>query len=189
LVDFAEDIAGSDELTEGAPLDRAGVLCLNGYTRNQLLRDIDTCSMAHSLEVRVPFIDPVIVDHALSLPTMAKLHMGDKTLDPDASYAESGVKRILCDVARTYLPAEFFEKRAKKGFSLPFGDWLKGPLADVLADTLSPISTAQAGLFDPQAVSNVYAEFQRGERPWSHPWLLMITELWRRNVLIRPHSP
>src|ERR1035441_6181063 len=95
--------------------DRPGVVCLNSYTRNQLLRDIDACSMTHSLEVRVPFMDPVIADFALSLPISAKLNANERTLDPNASYDESGVKRIVCDVARKYLPAGLFSQRSKKG--------------------------------------------------------------------------
>lgn len=180
---FAEDLELCDELQDGELLDRASVLCLNGYTRNQLLRDIDACSMAHSLEVRVPFLDVAVADFALSLPVASKLVMNPRTLDPAASYTESGVKRIVCDMARKYLPAEFFDARAKRGFALPYADWLKGPLAEVLEDTLSYDNVAKAGLFDPEAVQGVHADFLDGRRPWSHPWLLMITELWRAHVL------
>lgn len=182
-VPLSEDLAACDELPDGAPLDRASVMCLNGYTRNQLLRDIDACSMAHSLEVRVPFLDVRIADFAFSLPVDSKLAMNERTLDPLASYSESGVKRVVCDVARKYLPADFFDARAKRGFALPYSDWLKGPLTGVLADTLSRESIAKAGLFNPLAVERIHQEFIAGQRPWSHPWLLMVTELWRRRVL------
>jgi len=180
---FAEDLVHNDELPHAGTLDRAGVLCLNGYTRNQLLRDIDACSMSHSLEVRVPFLDPVVVDLALSLPQESKLAITDRTLDGTASYDESGVKRVVCDAARQYLPPNFFSKRAKKGFALPFADWLRGPLAEVMADTLAPASVARGGLFDADGAHEIYSGFLRGERPWSHPWTLMISELWRRAVL------
>jgi asparagine synthase (glutamine-hydrolysing) len=180
---FDQDLAACDELRSGAVLDRAGVLCLNSYTRNQLLRDIDACSMTHSLEVRVPFMDPVIADFALSLPISAKLNANERTLDPNASYDESGVKRIVCDVARKYLPAGLFSQRSKKGFSLPFEDWLRGPLAGLMSDMLSRDATIASGLFDPDAVGQVRQEFLAGRRPWSHPWLLMITEMWMRDVV------
>jgi asparagine synthase (glutamine-hydrolysing) len=180
---FAEEFAANDELPNAEPLDRTSVLCLNGYTRNQLLRDIDCCAMAHSLEVRVPFLDPVVMDHALSIPTGAKLLMQPRTLDYGASYSESGVKRIVCDVAKNYLPDWFFARRSKKGFSLPYADWLKGPLFETMNDALSAQSVAAAGLFDPNAVSRMRTEFLQDRRPWSHIWLLMITELWRREVL------
>lgn len=180
---FADDLLPCDELAAGDLLDRASVLCLNGYTRNQLLRDIDACSMAHSLEVRVPFLDVGLMDFALSLPVSSKLRMNSRTLDPNASYAESGVKRIVCDVAHKYLPKDFLTARAKKGFALPYADWLRGPLAEVLADTMSLKSVTNAGLFDPPSVVRVRQDFLEGRRPWSHPWLFMVTELWRRQVL------
>ncbi len=180
---FAEELTSGDELVTGELLDRASVLCLNGYTRNQLLRDIDACSMAHSIEVRVPFLDVGLMDFALSLPVSSKLRVSNRTLDPSASYSASGVKRIVCDVAKTYLPQDFFSARAKKGFSLPHADWLQGPLADVLADTMSRQSVSDAGLFDPASAVRIRQEFIDGRRPWSHPWLPMVTELWRRQVL------
>lgn len=180
---FAEDLEACDELSEAGLLDRSSVMCLNGYTRNQLLRDIDACSMTHSLEVRVPFLDTAIADFAFSLPVESKINITDRTLDPSASYSESGVKKIVCDVARRYLPNDFFDARAKRGFGLPYADWMRGPLAEILEDTISTTSVEKAGLFDPTAVARVNAEFHAGQRPWSHPWLLMITELWRRQVL------
>jgi len=182
-VSLADELLLCDELPNGLTLDRASVLCLNGYTRNQLLRDIDSCSMAHSLEVRVPFLDVEVANFALSLPVESKLMIGPRTLNPAASYAESGVKRIVCDVARKYLPEDFFSARAKRGFALPYADWLKGPLAGVLEETLSEESITKAGFFDPVAVAKVRRDFLDGRRPWSHPWLLMVVELWRRRVL------
>lgn len=193
---FAEDLAAADELPAGGALERAGVLCLNSYTRNQLLRDIDACAMTHSLEVRVPFLDPEVVDFALSLPPTAKMADPIRASTAGASYQESGVKRIVCDVARRYLPSEFFTRRAKKGFILPCGDWLKGPLAELLTDTLSPTAVKAAGLFDPGAVAAVVRVFRAGGSHWSRPWLLMIASLWHSQVLLaqgdtslRPHEP
>jgi asparagine synthase (glutamine-hydrolysing) len=181
---FAEDLEPADELYDGGALDRAGVLCLNSYTRNQLLRDIDACAMAHSLEVRVPFLDPVLVDFALSLPPEAKIADPTAAIAPGASYQDSGVKRIVCDVARRYLPQEFFTRRAKKGFILPCGDWLRGPLASVVGDILSPANISSAGLFDSEAVTKVYSEFRNGGCHWSRPWLLMIASLWHSEIIL-----
>ncbi|WP_081768881.1 asparagine synthase (glutamine-hydrolyzing) [Herbaspirillum sp. RV1423] len=180
---FSEDLSGADEMRNAEPLDRASVLCLNGYTRNQLLRDIDTCAMASSLEVRVPFLDHVLADFALSLPLSSKMAVNTRTLDPGASYSESGVKKILCDVARGYLPETFFNQRSKRGFALPYADWLRGPLAEIMHDTLSRESVIRAGMFNPDMVQKIHSDFLNGHRPWSHPWLLMVTELWRRKVL------
>ena len=66
---------------------------------------------------------------------------------------------------------------------MPFGDWLRGPLRDVLEDTLSVDSTRQRGLLDPAAVTAVRNEFLNDSGPWYKPWLLMMVELWSREVL------
>jgi asparagine synthase (glutamine-hydrolysing) len=175
------DLAPLDELPDAPVLDRVSALCLNGYTRNQLLRDIDACSMIHSLEVRVPFLDPVISDFALSLPQSAKLSPEGRPLAPEASYDRSGIKRVIVDVARGFLPAEFF-LRTKRGFGMPFASWLTGPLREVVDDTLSPDTVRRRGIFDPAAVQTLHRNFMDGKQPWNGPWLLMITELWCRTV-------
>ncbi|MBF0531320.1 MAG: asparagine synthase (glutamine-hydrolyzing) [Deltaproteobacteria bacterium] len=180
---MAEDLILLDEIPNEDVLDRTSVLCLNGYTRNQLLRDIDACSMAHSLEVRVPYLDPFVTDVALSLPPASKLQFSSKTLNLAACYSESGCKKVLVDVARDYLPAIFFEQRCKRGFGLPYDAWLRGPLAELLADVLSPPAVKAGGLLDPEVTASVYEGYMKGLRPWNHPWLLMVIELWRRLVL------
>ena len=177
------DLAAIDELPEGSVIERVTGLCVRGYTANQLLRDIDAASMAHSLEVRVPFLDPVIADLALSLPDSAKLG-GDPraTSNSPRSYREAGTKRILLDVAKDLLPPGF-DTRPKTGFSMPFNSWLKGPLRDLLLDTLSAESVTQRGLLDADAVTGVRDQFLSGVTDWPQPWLLMMIELWSREVL------
>jgi asparagine synthase (glutamine-hydrolysing) len=73
------DLQPLDELACGSAIERVTALATRGYLTNQLLRDIDAVSMAHSLEVRLPYLDPVVVDTALSLPDSAKL--GDVSVD------------------------------------------------------------------------------------------------------------
>jgi len=158
-------------------------LCVRGYTANQLLRDIDAASMAHSLEVRVPFLDPVIADLALSLPDSSKLGSDARPSNhAPRSYREAGTKRILLDVAKHLLPPGF-DTRPKTGFSMPFNSWLKGPLRDVLLDTLCEKSVTNRGLLDAQAVAGVRDQFLSGATEWPQPWLLMMIELWCREVL------
>ena len=180
------DLAHTDELPTAGVIERTSALCLRGYTNNQLLRDIDAVSMSHSLEVRVPYLDPVIADLAMSLPDHAKLgSLSDFSNYTDAaagSYRATGAKRILLDIGKRFLPADF-DLTPKRGFGMPFGDWLRGPLRDVLEDTLSVDSTRQRGLLDPAAVTAVRDEFLSDSRPWYKPWLLMMIELWSREVL------
>lgn len=177
------DLTMIDELPQGSVVERVTGLCLRGYTANQLLRDIDAASMSHSLEVRVPFLDLLVADLALSLPDDAKLGSDPQSSsDSPRSYREAGTKRILLDVAKDLLPPGF-DTRPKSGFSMPFNSWLKGPLRDVLLETLSPETVANRGLLDPQAVTGVRDQFLSGVGEWPQPWLLMMIELWAREVM------
>ncbi len=182
----AHDLVLADELPSASPVERVSALCLRGYTQNQLLRDIDTVSMAHGLEVRVPFLDPVLADVAFSLPDSTKL--GDVTRIPnpaEATYAETGGKKILIDAGRNLLP-QGMGLQQKRGFGMPFDEWLRGPLRDVLDDTLSPDTVRRRGFFNPDAVRGIHDRYLSKETNWLCPWLLMITELWCRNVLENP---
>lgn len=179
----AYDIALADELPNGLPVERVSALCLRGYTQNQLLRDIDAVSMAHSLEVRVPFLDPVIADIALSLPASSKIgNQLGLSNHHEATYRESGRKRILIDIAKDLLP-EDMDAQQKRGFGMPFDSWLKGSLREILEDTLSDLTVRNRGLFDERETRILKQNFLGGQCSWALPWLLMITELWCREVL------
>ncbi|HJQ32177.1 MAG TPA: asparagine synthase (glutamine-hydrolyzing) [Pyrinomonadaceae bacterium] len=174
------DLAPLDEVPQGSVLERVTGVCLRGYTTNQLLRDIDAVSMSHSLEVRVPYLDPVVADAALSLPDEAK--MGAAPSSAPRNYREAGTKRILLDVARPLLP-EGFDTTPKRGFGMPFGAWMRGPLRDVVADALAEERTRARGWLEPSAVGGVRDAFFDGRAQWFEPWLLMMLELWAREVL------
>jgi asparagine synthase (glutamine-hydrolysing) len=182
----ARDIRPFDELGHASAVERVSALAIRGYLTNQLLRDIDAVSMAHSLEVRVPFLDTRVADVALSLPTSAKL--GDVTaggVSSTSTYRDSGAKRVLIDVGRRWLPAGF-DEQPKRGFAMPFGEWLRGPLREVLEDATGDAAVSARGWLEPAAVRQVRAEFGRGAAPWAEPWLLMMLELWARTVLDTP---
>ncbi len=179
----ARDLAGADALPAAGLVERVSAICLCGYAQNQLLRDIDAVSMAHSLEVRVPYLDPAVTDLALSLPSSAKLGDISGLSDPlYRPYGETGAKRILIDAGRGLLP-EGMALRRKRGFGMPFESWLKGPLRDVMEDTLAARAVRRRGLFDAGAVAAARADFLAGRAPWTRPWLLMVSELWCREVL------
>lgn len=181
------DGAFTDELREGSIVERTSALCLRGYTQNQLLRDIDAVSMAHSLEVRVPFLDPIFTDAALSLPDSTKI--SDPSEHPNHTsdtYRATGVKRILIDIGRGLLPDDI-DLQSKRGFGMPFHAWLMGPLRDVLEDTLDPPVVLRRGFFDASKATQIKNDFLTGKSSWVFPWLLMITELWCREVLEKGH--
>lgn len=182
-----------DELSNGSTLERVTGLCVRGYMSNQLLRDVDAVSMAHSLEVRVPFVDRVVADTALSLPDYAKLNDVPHLKSRTHSYKTSGIKRILMDIGRPLLPKDF-DLQPKRGFQLPLAAWMKGPLVDVLHETLSPTRMRSRQLFDPQRVEavkqNFFTDSSMHPRSWAKLWLLTMFELWCQEVLDkRPLRP
>jgi len=180
---MAADLQEIDELRYGSAIERVTGLCLRGYTNNQLLRDIDAVSMAHSLEVRVPFLDPSVVDLALSLPDRAKVRDLRNDYNPAVTtYREIGAKRILLDVGRPLLPRDF-DLQPKRGFAMPFDAWLRGPLLPVMTETLSESVVRQRGLLDIDGVGEVRDNFLKQRIGWPRPWLVMMLELWCREVL------
>lgn len=170
-----------DPLHSAESLNRVTGMVLSGYTRDQLLADIDTASMWHGLEIRAPFLDEEVLAFALSLPPEMKIGASDRTA-PASSYAATGVKKILFDIAAPLLP-NGFANRAKRGFTLPLDGWLHGVLAPCLADMLSVPTVRRRGFFDPQAVAAVHKAFTEKRCSWVYPWLLMMTELWAQEVL------
>ena len=180
------DLSEIDELKGGSAIERVTGLSLRGYNNNQLLRDTDAVSMIHSLELRVPFLDRVVADTALSLPDSAKL--GDiSALQSEVlqTYRASGAKRILLDIGKKMLPPDF-DSKPKRGFAMPFESWMRGSLKEVLLDTLSDESVKRRGLIDADEASAVRTEFLDGDSNWMKPWLLMTLELWCRQVLDGP---
>jgi asparagine synthase (glutamine-hydrolysing) len=138
--------------------------------------------MAHSLEVRVPYLDRALVDTALSLPDSAKLADPERLVSPAGkTYRELGAKRILIDVGRPLLPQDF-DLQPKRGFSMPFDAWLSGPLREVLLDALADSQTRKRGWLDVREVGQIRDRFLGGQLSWAQPWLLMMLELWAQEV-------
>lgn len=131
------------------------------YTLNQLLRDTDVMSMAHSLEVRVPFLDPLLVEAIISLPEQAKQNGG-------------APKPLLQKALGDALPAVVRERRVKQGFTFPFDRWLRGDLKNYFAR----YSPGAGGFLVPGAVSQVIQSFERGDMHWSRAWSVLILNAW-----------
>ncbi|MEQ8586979.1 MAG: asparagine synthase (glutamine-hydrolyzing) [Thalassobaculaceae bacterium] len=178
--------AAIDELRGADTIARMTALTLRGYTTNQLLRDIDAMSMAHSLEVRVPYLDPHVIDVGLSLPRDA-IFAKDAPLKPmKDSYRESGIKRVLIDVARPLLPAGF-DAVPKRGFAMPLAVWMNGPLKDLVLDVLRPERVAETGVMHPGTMRHLPSLFD-ANRPmfgW-RLWLMMTTQLWAERMGVEP---
>lgn len=170
-----------DPLPDSDPLSRVTGMLLHGYTRDQLLLDIDTASMAHSLEVRVPYLDESLLKFALSLPESAKIGGNDFNAEV-GSYAQSGCKRILMEIAKPLL-CEGFMSRQKRGFSLPFDGWLRGVAEPLMLELLSPETVRKRQWFNPDYTQEVVSGFKNNKLHWTRPWLLMVIELWAQEFI------
>jgi len=142
---------------------------LRSYMTNTLLRDTDSMSMAHSLEVRVPFLDHVLVESVLNLPETAKRGNGEP---------KSLLRQALADL----LPAEVTSQR-KRTFTLPWEAWLRGPLRSRVDAGLAELAPPLEPLLDRAAVSRVWASFPAGHTSWSRPWSLYVLNEWVRGNL------
>jgi asparagine synthase (glutamine-hydrolysing) len=124
-----------------------------GFLRGQLLRDIDAMSMAHGLEVRVPF-----VDHELQQAVWPALGHHRRLLKG---------KRLLHESLAQPLPADVI-KRPKRGFTLPFERWMRHDLRDSTRDGLDAL--ASHGWIAVSAPETVWGAFERGQAHWSRAW-------------------
>ncbi len=136
----------------------------HGYMRDTLLRDSDVFSMAHALELRVPFVDRGVVAASCAVDDALKLA-------PGAS------KPLLVAAVADLLPREVWD-RPKQGFTLPFERWLRGALRDEVSRAFTPARLAGAGL-RPAPVRRLWEGFLRGEGVgWSRPWALYTLVRW-----------
>ncbi len=135
---------------------------LSAYTPHQLLRDTDAMSMAHSLEVRVPLLDHLLVEGVLRLPAELKRRNGH------------GPKPLLARAVGDLLPPLVRERRDKQGFTLPFDCWLRGPLAPRLDEW----DAASGGLLRPAAVRAARQRFEAGRLHWSRMWAIAVLQGW-----------
>ena len=140
---------------------------LRGYMTNTLLRDTDAMSMAHSLEVRVPFVDVKVVDYVLSLPGEWKVG------------GNGGPKPLLADAMSDLLPREFLG-RPKMGFTLPFEKWMQGNLRGEVAAVMEDPKRIQALGLSAQAVRNIWRKFLQSPSAvgWSRPWAIYVLLKW-----------
>jgi len=109
---------------------------------------VDRASMAHSLEVRVPFLDHPLVEWAASLP-------------PELRLNARGSKRVLRSALSGDLPAAVLRRR-KMGFAVPLAAWLRGPLLGPVRKALAEPALAEAGLLDMRAVERLIEDHEGG---------------------------
>jgi asparagine synthase (glutamine-hydrolysing) len=165
---------GLTELVDSLALDKRGGL-LNRYLLvdqsyylpDDILYKADRMSMAHSLEVRPPFLDHRIVEFAASLPPNLKIR-GFKQ------------KFILRQLMREKLPAAVIQRK-KTGFDIPAHEWFRGSLQGILRDTLTPEAIEATGIFDARAIERLIRDhIGRRINVGYHLWGLLTLFLWMK---------
>src|SRR5205085_11100696 len=126
------------EIRSGSVLDRYLQVDQSFYLPDDILYKTDRMSMAHSLELRPPFLDPRIVDFAAGLPADLKIR----------GFRQ---KFVLRELMRGKLP-EVVLRRKKTGFDIPAHDWFRGVLRPLLMDTVTTEAVEATGVFDPVGV-------------------------------------
>ena len=135
------------------------------YLPDDILQKVDRMSMAHSLEVRPPYLDHRIVEFAASLPEHMKIDGGRQ-------------KVVLKELMRDKLPASVL-RRPKTGLDIPVHDWLRGVLRPLLLDTLSTASIERTKLFRRNSLELfIKQHMERRANLGYHLWGLLVLFLW-----------
>jgi asparagine synthase (glutamine-hydrolysing) len=148
------------------PIAAVSWLEMRSYMVNTLLRDTDSVSMAQSLEVRVPLLDTPLVEFVGSLPDVARQRPGVQ-------------KALLASALGDVLPKQVFEQH-KKTFTLPWKEWLRGPLRARIERSLGDLSPALANHVHANGVKSVWQDFLAGKTSWSRPWSIYVLNEWCR---------
>ena len=135
------------------------------YLPGDILVKLDRASMAVGLEARCPLLDHRVAEFAWRLPLRHKIHGG------------SG-KRPLRRLLRRYVP-EPVAARAKHGFNVPIGEWLRGPLRPWAEDTLTEARLRRHGLLDVAHVRDCLARHVSGAQDHAYAlWAILMVQSW-----------
>jgi asparagine synthase (glutamine-hydrolysing) len=147
------------------------------YMPGSVLTKVDRASMAHGLEVRPPLLDNALIDLAFSLPSTYKVRGGVS-------------KFLLKRAARGKIPDDIID-RPKKGFGIPLGPWLRGPLRPRLEEVVARSPLWGTGLLDREVFATWNREHQDRVRDHSKAlWALLVLDHWhRRHYAAAPSSP
>jgi len=159
----------ADEARRMGPIGAVSWMEMRCYMASTLLRDTDSVSMARSLEVRVPMLDTPLVEFLCALPD-------------EARRVKNRQKALLVDALQDILPAEIVGQR-KRTFTLPWEQWLRGPLRPKLETSFAEIAAPVKEHLKPDGVQAVWQSFLAGRTTWSRPWAIFVLNEWcRRNI-------
>jgi asparagine synthase (glutamine-hydrolysing) len=136
---------------------------------NQLLRDSDVMSMAHSLELRVPFLDHPLVELLARIPPKFKRSPADSP------------KHLLVSSLPAKLPSEIWQ-RPKKGFALPFAVWLKDELRPMAEEAMLSQESPLRPFCNMDLLQTMWDGFLAGRVHWSRVWCAVVFARWYRQL-------
>ena len=166
-VGWMERAADGARKLEG--MGRVSWLEMRSYMASTLLRDTDSVSMARSLEVRVPLLDTPLVEFVGALPDAARRRDGT-------------AKALLTEAIGDLLPQEVLAQK-KRTFTLPWEQWLRGPLRKRLEASFADIAPGLAPHVRADGVREVWSAFLAGKTSWSRPWSIYALNEWCRKHL------
>ncbi len=148
-------------------IDEAIRFYLTRYLADDILVKADRASMAASVELRAPFLDSSVVEFLMRLPVRAKLSI-------------ARTKLLLRRAVKGLVPEEILH-RPKKGFGIPVGAWIRGPLRPLFADLFSPATLSATGILDVKEARGLLDRHLRGTADLRKPlWTLAMLILWQR---------
>jgi asparagine synthase (glutamine-hydrolysing) len=166
--DIREDVLRSWSQTEGSPVfNRLQSLYFRYYLAEGILVKVDRASMAHSLEVRNPYLDFELVDFVNSIPNSLKMR---------GLITKYALKKCF----QHHIPKDILFRR-KQGFAVPIAKWLREDFRELLQDLLSPPRIRAQGLFDPDRVQGYVKEHLSGDVDHrKRLWSLLMFQLWEQ---------
>ena len=159
-----------DALETRDPVERTLALDQRFFLTDHNLNYTDKTGMAHGVEIRVPLLDPELIEWAARLPARGKLR-GATT------------KWALRKAVEPWLPAAILD-RPKTGFGVPLRSWLRGRMRPMMEELTSPAVVGARGLLDPAAIARLREDTMSGLRDGSFSLLaVMAIELWSRHFV------
>lgn len=150
-----------DKVKHLDPMKIAQYLDMKTYLVGDILTKVDRASMAHSLEVRVPFLDHKFVEWAFTADSAANLQQG---------IGKYSLKKAL----QPYLPQDVLYRK-KMGFAVPLAEWFRGPLQQKLQDKLLSDAMLNSGYFNVAELKQLLDDHKRGVKDNSAPlWTLLM---------------
>ncbi|MEY2579780.1 MAG: hypothetical protein QOI49_2604 [Verrucomicrobiota bacterium] len=163
------------DVADGSDVVRMMYCDTVSYLPGDILCKVDRAAMAHSLEVRIPFLDHRVADVVARIPIGMKVRNGTD-------------KYILKQLLFSHVPSHLFA-RPKAGFSVPIGSWLKGPLRPWAEDLLSRDRLDREGFFSGAMIQKRWQDHLAGKRDAAHSlWPILMFQSWNGQTTRSSHA-